>query len=145
MTLIDNLVCLDCFELGTGIGMLTSPLLTKVALGFLNQQYKLTTFARHVDYSTKTTITLYFQDLPHFANTIENVNLAKEFFMGDYFLAVRNGSKFNSSNPSKVPVEEGYQYVGNQIVFIRDRSLLNSTNNTELLGFAKLTIDQLFK
>jgi hypothetical protein len=125
--------------------MITSPLMSKIYFAYFDPQInKSHILAKHVDYSSNTAITLELQDYLHFATTIDGIDMRKEFLLGDFFLVTRNGSRLSNST-SKVPVEEAYQYMGSQIVFMRGRSLLNSTNNRELIGFGQLNIDQLFK
>ena len=56
----------------------------------------------------------------------------------------RNGSGFDPNDTHSPPVEEVYQFVGDKVVFLRDRSLLNSSDNMELISFRQVFVDQTF-
>lgn len=71
--------------------------------------------------------------------------------LGDHFMVVRNGSLFKLSNLAKKAVEMTYQFVGDQVSFLKARDLsknitANSTSNQvatdkELGRFIKMWID----
>lgn len=44
-------------------------------------------------------------------------------------MVVRNGSTLNKLNINSFVLEEAYQFMGNELVLLRDRSLMNSTDN----------------
>jgi hypothetical protein len=41
----------------------------------------------------------------HYLTTVSGINAGNELDFNDYFLVVRNGSKYNISNPSAQPWE----------------------------------------
>lgn len=125
--------------------VVTSPKLTKVAFGFYDQSNNFNLILKHIDYTLNRAIDIEFKELPRFSKTIYGIDRSKELFLGDSFAVVRNGSRFNVSSNSSGLVEETYQFIGNQVVFLRSRSLINKTDFKEMLSFVRTGIDSSFQ
>lgn len=57
----------------------------------------------------------------------------------DFFMVIRNGSKYTDNTPSYS--EEGYQFVGNQVVFLNRRDLKVAGTRDDIYDFKKTIID----
>lgn len=93
-----------------------------------------TIIIKSIDPNTNAVSNLTFQDPKRILNTI-NMQMNAPKFFGDYFFVVRNDSAAPIANTSFV--EEAYQYVGNQIIFLRNR-ILAANDST---GFVNTYID----
>jgi hypothetical protein len=97
-----------------------------------------------VDYATSTISALTFKELERFRGTVRNLPPNnKNFFFGDNYYVVRNVSAANGTlildNTSLV--EEAYQFVGGDIIFLRNR-ILNETR--ELTDYRRTWVDDSF-
>jgi hypothetical protein len=107
----------------------SSPLLTRMGCGYQDGAGRSNIIAKYIDYSANKAVDLTFQDPVHFFTTVQGMRADYELDFNDYFLIARNGSSYNSSHPDKPPYEEGYQFIGTQLVFIRGRLLTGSTGD----------------
>jgi hypothetical protein len=114
------------------IPFFTSPTLGKLAVIFNNlsngNSLPRTTLLRSINWARETISSITFADQAKFDAT--NARLKADNFdiiVGDNFFVIRNQSAYDASiNATSVIVEEAYQYVGNQLVFLKHRNLTNA-------------------
>jgi hypothetical protein len=101
-----------------------SPQLSKIGIVYKSVNSSILTIVKSIDYVNNTIIDLNFQDINRLIGTVSGIPpYSNQYYLGDYYYIQRNITAYNSSNPQNQAVEEAYQYVGNQIVFLKDRNL----------------------
>ena len=94
-----------------------------------------TILMRSIDPNSNSVSDLTFQEPKRFLATINNVAIDAPKAFGDFYFVVRNDSASPIANTYLV--EEAYQFVGNQIIYLRNR-ILTSNDTT---NFFKIYID----
>ena len=111
---------------------LASPILTKIGAIFRKDNVSTSTILiKSIDVNTNTVSDLTFQEPNRFLTIINNVALDAPKFFGDSFFVVRNDSAPAIANTSYV--EEAYQFVGNQAIFLKNR-VLTADDTTNFLN-----------
>jgi len=114
------------------IPVFTSPTLSKLAVVFspINNGTirPRTTLFRSIDWTKGTVTALAFADQAKIDATNARLRADNyDIIVGDNFVVIRNQSAYDASTPAtSVIVEEAYQYVGTQLVFLRQRNLTNA-------------------
>lgn len=131
----------DAFEQGHSLMIMTSPKLTKLGFGYRkNSSDHLTIVAKHIDYTANQVVDILFQDPVQYAQTVIGINAGQDLDFSDSFLVVRNGSK-RATNPTDPCFEAAYQFVGNQVIQLTNRTLAGSPDDREFYSFKKIRID----
>lgn len=108
----------------TSIKVFAAPKLTKFAYEYAPLgSSSAVIVVKSVDYFNSKVIDLAWKDYAGFLQTRVAATYA-EICFDDSFLLIRNGSA-KTKNYSLVAVEEGYQYVNNQIIYFNRRGLPN--------------------
>ena len=100
-------------EQGRLADVLVSPKLTKIVVVYESLNGTMNVMAKHIGSSYNNTFDLQFGNIKsQFLETIKNVNKSQEIAIGDSFIVVRNGSRFDLSTPDVKAVEASYQFLG---------------------------------
>lgn len=114
------------------IPFFTSPTMGKLAVIFspINNGTvrPRTTLFRSIDWARATVTALTFADQAKIDATNARLRADNyDIIIGDNFVVIRNQSAYDASTPAtSVIVEEAYQYIGTQLVFLRYRNLTNA-------------------
>jgi hypothetical protein len=102
-----------------------------------------TTIFKSINFAKKTVGNLTFQEPARILATTRNIPPGnRDFCFGDNYYIIRNGSAVNGSDPSpQFAAEEAYQFVGDQIVFLRNRNLTGK----ELTDYRRTFIDTYYQ
>jgi hypothetical protein len=131
------------------IPYLASPQLTKLGVTFPSNNNasnlsspSMVMLLKSVDYAASSLSNLTFQDINHYQTTVQNLRPDnKDFYFGDIYYVIRNASAGNASGQPNISfVEEAYQFVGSQVVYLRNRLL----NGKELTDFKRMWVDTTF-
>ena len=116
---------------------LASPMLTKLGAVFnaASSSSTPTILIRSIDPNSNSVSDLTFQEPKRFLATINNVAIDAPKAFGDFYFVVRNDSASPIANTYLV--EEAYQFVGNQIIYLRN--IILTSNDTT--NFFKIYID----
>lgn len=118
----------------------SSPQLTKLGFGYIPLNSNDTVVvSKTVDYANLQVNDLTPKDFTRFMTTMTG-SQPRHFDFSDYYMVARNDSNLQN-NPSGQPVEEAFQFVGNQIVSFRSRNL---SGDTELNKFARIAVDTFY-
>lgn len=112
---------------------LASPLLSKLGAVFITSALATPTILiKAVDATNNAVTDITFQEPFRFLTTINAVVVnSPKFFFGDSFFVVRNDSTFPIVNTAFV--EEAYQFMGNQVFFLRNR-VLTAIDSTDFVN-----------
>ena len=107
----------------TTIVVLTSPELTKVGWGTWSiAANKTIVYSYHVNYLNDEVYELdWGTEGDHFATTLLQASPEYGLDFNDNFICVKNATAYDPGVPSMKPIEECYQFVGLDVVFLRDR------------------------
>ena len=123
--------------------ILLSPNATKLLLTYNKTDGSEGYTAKHIDYTLSTATDLQFENSTDFFQSIKGIQ-PYELALGDYFMVVRNASLFRLYNLPARALEVAYQFVNNQVRFIKARDLsqpfnastvTNDTGNSNLISF----------
>ena len=78
---------------------------------------------KHINYDSNSVLDLQFENQQRFMDVFDGIDFKTEFVLSDYFIIVRNGSRFDANYTCNVAREEAYQFVGSLIIFVNGRNL----------------------
>ncbi len=115
------------------VPFMTSPQLTKIGVQVPNINSTNTSnpnvmlLIKNVDYAASNISDCIFRDIDRFRRTVANLPPNNtDFYFGDNYYLVRNATGANTTVPNTSFVEAAYQFVGGDVIFLRDR-ILNDT------------------
>jgi hypothetical protein len=127
------------------IPFFTSPTFGKMAVVFNsldNTTQPRTTLLRSIDWSKGTVSNFTFADQIRFFNTNARLKADnQDLIIGDNFFVIRNQSAYNASTAAtSVIVEETYQHMRDQSLYLRSRSLTEADKNSFRRFFIDATV-----